>query len=132
MKHLFKLLLRWLPLILLIGIAVFLFTAVRNARESAVETACRGTIYKPLLGLLMYHQVHGHLPPAYIVGPDGKPWHSWRVLILPYVFDREIYDRYHFDEPWNGPHNRLLADQIIVKQFQCPSGSNINRTLNTD
>jgi len=49
-----------------------------------------------------------------VEGPDGRPWHSWRVLILknapqPY---RELYDAYRFDEPWDGPHNAQLAGRI--------------------
>ena len=23
------------------------------------------------------------MPPAVLAGPDGKPWHSWRVLFFP-------------------------------------------------
>lgn len=59
-----------------------------------------------------YESTFGSLPPAYVLGPDGKPWHSWRVLILPFLGQTEIYDAYRFDEPWNGPHNRRLADKI--------------------
>ena len=38
--------------------------------------------------------------------------HSWRVLIWPYLAGDESCRRYRFDEPWNGPHNRLLASQV--------------------
>lgn len=56
-----------------------------------------------------YEANHGHYPPAYILGPDGKPWHSWRILILPYIEGQAIYDQYDFNEPWDGPNNRKLA-----------------------
>lgn len=56
-----------------------------------------------------YEDTHGHFPPAYLLGPDGKPWHSWRVLLLPFIEGQHTYDRYRFDEPWDGPHNRELA-----------------------
>ncbi len=46
--------------------------------------------------------------------------HSWRVLILPYLNEQDLYDEYRFDEPWDGPHNRQLADRIPVC-LQCPS-----------
>lgn len=59
-----------------------------------------------------YEYANGHYPPAYLVGPDGRPWHSWRVLILPYIEGQEIYDTYHWDEPWDGPNNRLLAERM--------------------
>lgn len=59
-----------------------------------------------------YHDVHGHLPPPFVRGPDGRPWHSWRVLVLPYIEQGRLHDRYKFDEPWDGPNNRLLASEM--------------------
>ena len=38
-------------------------------------------------------------PPAYLADRDGKPMHSWRVLILPFLEQQELYRAYHFDEP---------------------------------
>lgn len=57
-----------------------------------------------------YTDSNGHYPPAYQLGPDGRPWHSWRVLVLPYIEGDAIFKRYRFDEPWDGPNNRTLAD----------------------
>ncbi len=59
-----------------------------------------------------YESTYGSLPPAYVKGPDGTPWHSWRVLILPFLECSEVYNAYRFDEPWNGPNNRKLADKV--------------------
>jgi Protein of unknown function (DUF1559) len=46
--------------------------------------------------------------------------HSWRVLILPWLGQKEIYDRYRFDEPWDGPNNRKLHD-LVVSPYVCAS-----------
>ena len=51
-------------------------------------------------------------PPAYQLGPDGTPWHSWRVLVLPYIEQDKLFKAYRFGEPWNGPNNSRLADQM--------------------
>ncbi len=59
-----------------------------------------------------YHETYGSFPPAYVAGRDGKPMHSWRVLLLPFLEQQALYDAYNFDEPWDGPHNRTLADQV--------------------
>ena len=65
------------------------------------------------MALHWYHDQHQCFPPAYIADKTGKPMHSWRVLILPYLEGGlPLYQRYRFDEPWNGPNNRLLADEI--------------------
>ena len=38
--------------------------------------------------------------------------HSWRILILPYIDQNELYKDYKFDEPWDGPNNRKLASRM--------------------
>src|SRR5262249_17806187 len=61
------------------------------------------------LALENYHAVYGSLPPAYIADAKGRPMHSWRVLILPYLDRSDIYSKYDFNEPWDGPNNSKLA-----------------------
>jgi hypothetical protein len=71
--------------------------------------------------LLSYEGHHGSLPPAYLRGADGRPAHSWRVLILPLLGYQDLFDRYDFSEPWNGRHNRMLLSEIPV-EYQCEAG----------
>ena len=80
------------------GEAFQLLQSVNNLRQIVVA-------------LHSFHDVHGFFPPAVVLGPDGKPWHSWRVLVLPYLEMNHVYEQYRFDEPWDGPHNKqLLAE----------------------
>ena len=69
--------------------------------------------------LAAFHEQHNHLPPAVVYGPDGRPWHSWRVLLLPFLEEQELYQQYRFDEPWNGEHNSKLISQIPLV-YQAP------------
>lgn len=71
------------------------------------------------IALQNYHGDYGSFPPAYIADAQGKPMHSWRVLILPYLDETPLYRRYRFDEPWDGPNNRKLAEKI-PKVYRCP------------
>jgi prepilin-type processing-associated H-X9-DG protein len=66
------------------------------------------------IGLAMhnFHDVYGRFPPAVVNGPDGKPWHSWRVFLLPFLEESETYNQYRFDEPWDGPNNRKLLSKM--------------------
>jgi hypothetical protein len=64
------------------------------------------------LAVVNYHEAFGCFPPAYVADRDGKPMHSWRVLILPFLSQQEVYNAYNFAEPWDGPNNRKLADRI--------------------
>ena len=58
-----------------------------------------------------YHDTYGSFPPAYIADEAGKPMHSWRVLLLPFLEQRELYEQYDFREPWDGPNNRKLLSK---------------------
>jgi uncharacterized protein DUF1559 len=64
------------------------------------------------LAVANYHGTYGSFPPAYIADRDGRPMHSWRVLLLPFLEQRELYNAYNFAEPWDGPNNRKLADRV--------------------
>jgi prepilin-type processing-associated H-X9-DG protein len=46
--------------------------------------------------------------------------HSWRVLILGFIEHKPLYDRYDFNEPWDGPNNSKLAKEM-PPVFACPS-----------
>lgn len=59
-----------------------------------------------------YHDTYKCYPPPFIADADGKPMHSWRILLLPYLERNDLYQQYRFDEPWNGPNNRKLANQM--------------------
>lgn len=66
------------------------------------------------LGIAMhaYHLNHGKFPPAVVIGPDGKTPHSWRVALLPYLEQQQLFRRYRLDEPWDSPNNRTLIDEM--------------------
>ncbi len=66
-------------------------------------------------------------PEARILDVDGNPLHSWRVLILPYLGEFALYSRYKFDEPWDGPNNRKLQDEMPAV-FKCRSHDHGNKT----
>jgi len=66
------------------------------------------------IGLAMqaYQEEHGRLPPAAVRDKEGRPLLSWRVLLLPYLEDRELYNKFRLDEPWDSRHNRALLDRM--------------------
>jgi hypothetical protein len=88
-------------------------------RSPAKRTVCHNNLRQITLALQNYHDVYKSFPPAYVADENGKPMHSWRVLLLPFIRP-DIYQAYRFDEPWDGPNNRQFADSI-VSLYQCPS-----------
>ena len=106
--------------LLVCGGVALLLPAVQQAREAARRSSCKNNLKQIALALHNYHEIHGTFPPAYIADKNGKPMHSWRVLILPYLEQQPLFDRYRFDEPWDGPNNRQLA-AMMPDVFRCPS-----------
>ena len=101
-------------------IVTLLLPAVQSARTPARRSQRSNNLKQIGLGLQVYADVHGCFPPAYVADDNGRPMHSWRVLILPYIEQKVLFDQYDFAEPWDGPHNRLLANQTPIC-YRCPS-----------
>ena len=64
------------------------------------------------LGVQNYNDAHGYMPTADISGKSGGPLLSWRVRILPYIGEGELYKQFHLDEPWDGEHNKRLLEKM--------------------
>lgn len=103
------------------GILVaLLLPAVQAAREAARRITCNNNLKQIGLAFHNYQTAYKCFPPAYIPDKNGKPMHSWRVLILPFMEEEALYKQYRFDEPWNSPHNRALASQM-PRIYACPT-----------
>ncbi|MHB0960963.1 MAG: DUF1559 family PulG-like putative transporter [Pirellulaceae bacterium] len=101
-----------LALLIVFGLGTWLFRAIRDLRDTAIAMGAECHLNQLQLALHNYHDSQGCFPPAYLVDNDGTPIHSWRVLILPFIEENELYEAYRFDEPWNGPNNLKLAEQM--------------------
>ncbi len=99
-----------------------LLPASRRSRGPHLRTQCKNNLRQIGLALHNYHDVHGAFPPAYTVDSDGKPLHSWRTLILPYLDEEQLYDSIDLSVPWNDPVN-AAAFETSVPVFRCPSTS---------
>jgi len=78
----------------------------------AARRAQRTNHFK-MMGLAMhnYHDSFGRFPPAVVYSPEGRPLYSWRVVILPYIEQQPLYERFHLNEPWDSPHNLTLLEK---------------------
>jgi hypothetical protein len=73
------------------------------------------------LAMHNYNDKHGRLPPAVVYGDDGRPLHSWRVLILPFIEENDLYRQFKLDEPWDSPHNLQLLSKMPSAYEASPS-----------
>jgi prepilin-type processing-associated H-X9-DG protein len=102
-----------------------LLPAIQSAREAARRAQCSNNLRQIGLAMHNYHQAYRCFPPAFVPDENGRPKHSWRVLLLPYMEEDLLYREYDFNEPWDGPHNRTLASRMPAI-FRCPSDSGGN------
>jgi prepilin-type N-terminal cleavage/methylation domain-containing protein/prepilin-type processing-associated H-X9-DG protein len=94
--------------------------AVRSAGPAARRAQCVNNLKQIALALQNYEQAHKVLPPAYTVDAEGRPLHSWRTLILPYLEQDELYRTIDLSKPWNDPANAKALETMPLV-FRCPS-----------
>jgi hypothetical protein len=95
------------------------YRAFKHDEAEARAAHCMNNLRNLEVALLSYHDRYRTFPPAYVADAEGKPMHSWRVLILPFLDEGALYEQYSFDEPWNGPNNSKLADKLSHPHFRC-------------
>jgi hypothetical protein len=89
-----------------------LLPAVQAARETARRNMSMNNMKNIILALLTYEQAKESFPPHASYSPKGKPLLSWRVHLLPYLEQRELYEKFRLDEPWDSEHNKQLISQM--------------------
>src|SRR6478672_3893868 len=75
------------------------------------ETAAKAEALKRLkqtgVAVHNYESVNGCFP-AGIVGPKGELGLSWRVQLLPYLEEGDLFNEFKTNEPWDSEHNKKL------------------------
>jgi hypothetical protein len=79
-----------------------------------MREASANNLKQLMLAMHNYYDANKRFPPAVILGKDGRagPPHSWRVELLPFLEQQDLYDEYRFDEPWDSEHNRALLSKM--------------------
>ena len=86
--------------------------ARNQAAESSGPRHVRITNMKQiLLAFHNYLSTNAVLPAAASYGADGLPKLSWRVALLPYLGESELFKEFHQDEPWDSEHNHALLEE---------------------
>jgi prepilin-type processing-associated H-X9-DG protein len=115
---------RLVEIVVVVGIILMLIAlmlpAVRTAGPAAMRAQCTNNLKQIALALQNYEQAHKAFPPAYTVDANGRPLHSWRTLILPYLEQAALYRTIDLSKPWNDPANaKALETEVSV--FHCPA-----------
>jgi hypothetical protein len=99
-----------------------LLPAVQAAREAARRQQGMNHLKQIGLALHNYHDQHGSFPPAVVTDANGKPLYSGRVLLLPYLEQKDLYDQFDLDQAWDSDQNRAISE-TPVNVFMDPSSA---------
>ena len=97
-----------------------LLPATRSSRPAAARAQCVNNLKQIALALHNYESAYKAFPPAYTVDPQGRPLHSWRTLILPYLELDPLYQTIDLSKPWDDPAN-AKARETVLHVFHCPA-----------
>lgn len=135
-----------LLVIAIIGILISLtIPAVQSARDAARRLSCSNNLRQLALGALQYEATYRKLPPSFIdLQNAGQAKHNVLAVLLPYIEQLNLAERYQFDCEWYrfGPYtsasgniseseNCAIAGEHIPI-FLCPASPSTGKaTINT-
>ena len=117
-----------LVVIVIIAILIaLLLPAVNAAREAARKSTCRSNLRQIGIALNSYYSARQKFPP-FIINRSGNPQRivdgkkevNWLVLLLPYIEEDAIYQRW--DRSLPASENPGRSAEIAV--YKCPSDPN--------
>ncbi|MFT5302102.1 MAG: prepilin-type N-terminal cleavage/methylation domain-containing protein [Mariniblastus sp.] len=125
-----------LVVIAIIGILIgMLLPAVQQVREAARRVSCLNNMRQLGISLHNYESAHKAFPPSRL-GPDSNvipsgvsnsgatsAFQSWTTLILPFVEQSNIANRFDYTQPWfddvNSNNLELIGNELQI--FRCVS-----------
>jgi hypothetical protein len=113
-----------LPILAIVGIVGIVLAMLVPDRaissRAGSRNACATNLKRIAVALRNYKEVWGALPPAYTMDANGKPLHSWRTLILPFLEEGELYKSIDLTKPWDDPVNAKPRN-TLVDTYGCAS-----------
>ncbi|HTU91816.1 MAG TPA: DUF1559 domain-containing protein [Gemmataceae bacterium] len=92
---------------------VVLVQAVQQVLDNNNRTESSRNFHNLALAMHNYASaMQGKFPPHAVYSKDGKPLLSWRVLILPYMGQKALYNEFRLNEPWDSEHNKKLLAKM--------------------
>jgi prepilin-type processing-associated H-X9-DG protein len=92
--------------------------AVQKVRDAASRSKSQNNLKQMGIAFHSYHDAMGAFPMAGVPAPGqqgnpkAKQLLSWRVHLLPYLEQQQLYQQFKLDEPWDSPNNKKLIERM--------------------
>ena len=116
----------FLPAVGVLILLGFILPAIDPARPAIRRMNCSDNLKKIASAIRQYESSNGFLPPPSVLSDDGVPLFGWRVLILPYIGEKELFEKLDLTKPWNDPVNLKIGEQMPIV-FRCPESRRQSR-----
>jgi hypothetical protein len=90
----------------LVAAGTSLSQLAQKMQGAAVNMTGSNNLRQIALGMHGYLSTRGTFPPA------SQSGLSWRVHILPFIGEAELYKQFNLKEPWDSPHNKPLLARM--------------------
>ncbi|MFV2065609.1 MAG: protein kinase [Pirellulales bacterium] len=87
-------------------------SALSVMRDAAYRQISKDYLKQIALAMRAYEIAHHELPAPAIRDANGNPLLSWRVAVLPYLGQEDLYRQFKLEEPWDSPHNTTLLAKM--------------------
>ena len=91
-------------------LASLLVPAIRQARAAARRSQSQNNLKYLALALHNYHAANKSFPPRVVV--ENGVERSWRVELLPYLDQADLYAEYRKDQPWDSEANQKVLAKM--------------------
>lgn len=98
----------------------FMFWQFALPKEVTYRLHCKQNLQTIAVAMQSYHDRYGCYPPAFVADSNGTPLYSWRVLLLPFLGEEELYERFNLNRSWDDDGNRIVLEKM-PDVFRCPS-----------
>lgn len=89
-------------------------------RENSRRERCDLNLARLYAATVEYCEANGSYPPAFTANSNGERLHSWRVFLLPFLGEENLYSQIRLDEPWDSEWNRQFWTKT-PNIFRCAS-----------
>lgn len=105
---------RWRRFIGITLVLTMALSGLTTTQASAApdQTEAENDLKQIGLALANYYSTYQQFPPAYYINEAGDATVSWRVLILPFLGEADLYQQFDLEKPWDDSIHLPLLDQM--------------------